>query len=54
MNHHFKNYYMKFMKELMLEGYATESTSAAENGNCRYLPHHGVYKQSKSGKCRIS
>ena len=42
------------MKELMLEGYTTESTAAAKNGNCWYLPHHGVYNQSKSGKCRIS
>ena len=52
-NHQFKNDYMKFMKELMSKGYATESTAAAENGKCWYLPHHGVYNRNKLGKIRI-
>ena len=38
------------MKELMSKGYAAESTATAENGKCWYLPHHGVYDQSKPGK----
>ena len=50
MNHQFKNDYMKFIKELMSKGYGTESTAAAENEKCWYLPHQGVYNQSKPGK----
>ena len=42
-NHQFKNDYMKFMKELISKGYATESAGTAENKKCWYLPHHGVY-----------
>ena len=49
-NHQFRNDYMKFMKELMSKGYATESTVVAENGKCWYLPHHGVDNQNKPGK----
>ena len=41
------------MKELMSKGYATESTAVAKNGKCWYLPHHGVYNQSKPGNIRI-
>ena len=52
-NHQFKNDYMNFMKELMSKGYATESTAAAENGKCWYLPHHGVYNPNKPGKVHI-
>ena len=47
-NHQFRNDYMKFMKELMSKGYATESTAVAEN-----LPHHGVYNQNKPGKVHV-
>ena len=44
----------KFMKELMLKGYATELTAAAENGKCWYLHHHGVYNQNKPDKiCEV-
>ena len=49
-NHQFKNDYMNFMKELISKGYATESTAAAKNGKCWYLPHHGVYNPNKPGK----
>ena len=52
-NHQFRNDYMKFMKELMSKGYATESTAVAEYGKCWYLPHHGVYNQNKPGKIRV-
>ena len=45
--------YVNFMKELMLKGYETESTAAAENGKCWYLPHHGVHNSNKPGKIRI-
>ena len=31
-NHQFKNDYMKFMKELISKGYATESEAADEDG----------------------
>ena len=42
------------MKELMLKGYATELTAAAENGKCWYLHHHGVYNQNKPDKiCEV-
>ena len=37
----------------MSKGYATESTAAAENGKCWYLPHHGVYNPNKPGKIRV-
>ena len=49
-NHQFKNDYMNFMKELISKGYVTESTAAAKNGKCWYLPHHGVYNPNKPGK----
>ena len=52
-NYQFKNDYMNFMTELMSNRYATESTVAAENGKCWYLPHHGVYNPSKPGKIRV-
>ena len=45
--------YINFMKELMLKGYETESTAAAENRKCWYLPHHGVHNSNKPGKIRI-
>ena len=41
------------MNELMSKGYATETTAAAENGKCWYLPHHGIYNQNKPGKICI-
>ena len=41
---------MKFMNELILKGYARESTSAVKAGKCWYLPHHGVYHPNKPGK----
>ena len=44
---------MKFMKELMSKGYATESTAAAENEKCWNFPHHGVYNQNKYGNICI-
>ena len=52
-NPQFKQDYMKFMNELILKGYARESTSAAEAGKCWYLPHHGVYHSNKPGKIRV-
>ena len=52
-NHRFKDDYMKFMKELISTEYATELTTAVENGKCWYLPHHGVYNQNKPGKIRV-
>ena len=52
-NLQFKQDYMKFMNELILKGYARESTSALEAGKCWYLPHHGVYHPNKPGKIRV-
>ena len=49
----FKQDYMKFINELILKGYARESTSAVEAGKCWYLPHHGVYHPNKPGKIRV-
>ena len=53
-NHKFPNDYRTLIKELISKGYATESTAAAENGKCWYLPHHEVYNQNKAGKIRIA
>ena len=52
----------KFMKELMLKGYATELTAAAENGKCWiYITMEFItktnlirYAKSLTFKCRIS
>ena len=52
-NPQFKQDYMKFMNELILKGYARESTSALEVGKCWYLPHHGVYHPNKPRKIRV-
>ena len=52
-NPQFQQDYIKFMNELILKGYARESTSAAETGKCWYLPHHGVYHPNKPGKMRV-
>ena len=52
-NPQFKQDYMKFMNELILKGYARESTSAAETVKYWYLPHHGVYHPNKPGKIRV-
>ena len=52
-NPQFKQCYMKFMNELILKGYARESTSAAETVKYWYLPHHGVYHPNKPGKIRV-
>ena len=49
-NDQFKNDYMMFMKKLMSKGYPAESTVAAENEKCWYLPHHGVYNRNKPSK----
>ena len=48
-----KQDYIKFMNELILKGYARESTSAAETVKYWYLPHHGVYHPNKPGKIRV-
>ena len=52
-NPQFKQDYMKFINELILKGYARESTSAVEAGKCWYLSHHGVYHPNKPGKIRV-
>ena len=45
-----KQDYMKFMKELILKGYARESISAKENEKFWYLPYHKDHHPKKSGK----
>ena len=52
-NHQFTQDYVKFMGELIKKGYARESTTAVETGNCWYLPHHAVYHPNKPGKTRV-
>ena len=55
-NHHLKNDYMKFMKELMSKGCAAESTVTAENGKCWYMESiikNGVYNQNKPSKIHV-
>ena len=52
-NPQFKQYYMKFMNELILKSYARESTSAAETEKDWYLPNCGVYHPNKPGKIRV-
>ena len=48
-NPQFKQYYVKFMYELIKKGYSRESTTAVEAGKCWYLPH-AVYHPNKPGK----
>ena len=41
------------MNELILKGYARESTSAVEAQKCWYLSHHGVYHSNKPMKIHV-
>ena len=45
-NHQFKNDYMKIMKKLISNRYATELVAPAEKTKCWYLPFHGFYNQN--------
>ena len=41
--------YKKFMDNLFVKGYAKQS-EVVQSGKAWYIPHHGVYHPSKSGK----
>ena len=49
----FFNSYTKQIEELILKGYAKQSSSNSIRGKTWYLPHHGVKHASKPGKVRI-
>ena len=46
-------YYKGFMEELLLTGYARESTKLPNDGQVWYLPHHGTYHPSKPNQIRV-
>ena len=46
-------YYKGFMKELLLTGYARESTKLPNDDQIWYLPHHGTYQPSKPNQIRV-
>ena len=41
----FAMHYKGFIEELLLKGYARESTKSPNDGQVWYLPHHGIYHQ---------
>ena len=49
----FVMHYKGFMEELLLKGYARESTKSPNDGQVWRLPHHGIYHQSKPNKIRV-
>ena len=49
----FFNSYTKQIEELILKGYAKQSSSNSIKGKTWYLPHHGIKHASKPGKVRI-
>ena len=46
----FAMHYKGFMVELLLKGYARESTKSPNDGQVWYIPHHGIYHPSKPSK----
>ena len=49
----FAMHYKGFMEELLLKGYARESTKSPNDGQVWHLPHHGIYHPSKPNKIRV-
>ena len=49
----FAMHYKGFMEEILLNGYARESTKSPNDGQVWYLPHHGIYHPSKTNKIRV-
>ena len=49
----FAMHYKGFMEELLLNGYARESTKSPNDGQVWYLLHHGIYHPSKTNKIRV-
>ena len=49
----FAMHYKGFMEELLLKGYARESTKSPNDGQVWYLPHHGIYHPSKLNKIMV-
>ena len=48
----FAMHYKAFMEELLKE-YARESTKSPNDGQVRYISHHGIYHLSKPNKIRV-
>ena len=49
----FVMYYKGFMEELLLKGYARESTKSPNDGQVWCLRHHVIYHPSKPNKIRV-
>ena len=49
----FAMHYKGFTEELLLKGYARESTKSPSDGQVWYLPHHGIYHPSKPNKIKV-
>ena len=45
--------YKSFIDDLFKKGYTEKSTKEVPEGRTWYIPHHGVYNPSKSGKIRV-
>ena len=45
--------YKGFMDDFIKRSYAEKSTKEAQEGRTSYIPHHGVYQPSTSGKIRV-
>ena len=52
-NLNFFMYYKGFMDDPIKKGYAEKSTKEAPQGRAWYIPRHGVFNPSKSGKIRV-
>lgn len=49
----FLNDYKAFFEDMLSKGYVRESKTSPENGQCWYIPHHGVYHPKKPDKIRV-
>ena len=49
----FAMHYKDFIEELVLKGYARESTNSPYDGQVWYLPHHDIYHPSKLNKITV-
>ena len=49
----FAMHYKGFMEELLLKEYARESTKSPDDGQVRYLSHHGIYHLNKPNRIRV-
>ena len=49
----FKEDYIRFMKDIIANGYVRKSMTEAASGKTWYLPHHCVYHPNKPRKIRV-